>query len=295
MTDATALKIKSSFSMLEDLIEKNLDTIEAQRQNPGELLGLSTGFSFLDELTIGLHGSDLMVIASYPSVGKTAFALNIARNVAVLEQVPVAFVSLEMSKSMVSWRLLAAETKVEISTLQSGLIDHEAWQNLCDAAGILCETPIYIDDTPGMTVADIKAKFHKEVKDNALGLIIIDYLQLIRASDRVRQANDRPLEITEITYDLKMLAKELGIPIIILSQLNYPPEVCGDKRPALADLGDVRLEQIADIIVFLHRDEACNEKNSLPKGKTAITLAKNRNGPAGSSQLQFLEKFTKFE
>jgi replicative DNA helicase len=288
-------KQKGSFQSLGDLINLNIDHLEEQQGKDGGLSGLDTGYPRLNSITSGLQGSDLIILAARPSMGKTAFALNLARNVALIERKPVAVFSLEMSNQQLSMRLLTSEARIDSNRLRTGFISQEDWQNATDAAGILNEMPIFIDDTPNITVMDVRAKVRKLYQKNGeLGLVIIDYLQLMKApfhSDR------RDLEIAEISRSLKALAKELNIPVIALSQLNRMLEQRGDKRPMMSDLRESgALEQDADIIAFIYRDEVYNKEPDNPKKGTAeIIVAKNRNGATGVAMMHFHGQFTRFE
>ncbi|MFU8769510.1 MAG: replicative DNA helicase [Desulfotignum sp.] len=288
-------KSGGSFRPLGELINLNIDHLEEQQGKDGGLSGLSTGYIRLNKITSGLQKSDLIILAARPSMGKTAFALNIARNVALEAQKPVAVFSLEMSNEQLSMRLLTAEARIDSSRLRTGFISQEDWQNVTDAAGMLNELPIFIDDTPNITVMDVRAKTRKlHQKHGELGLIIIDYLQLMKApfnSDR------RDLEIAEISRGLKALAKELDIPVLALSQLNRMLEQRGDKRPMMSDLRESgALEQDADIIAFIYRDEIYNKEPDNPKKGTAeIIVAKNRNGATGTALMHFHEQYTRFE
>ncbi|MCP4114979.1 MAG: replicative DNA helicase [Desulfobacteraceae bacterium] len=283
-----------SFSSLGQLIDMNIDTLEERQGSTGGLSGLSTGYARLDSLTSGLQKADLIILAARPSMGKTAFALNIARNVAVEERAPVAVFSLEMSKDQLSMRLLTSESKIDSNRLRTGYISQEDWQNATDAAGILNEVPIFIDDTPNVTTLEVRAKCRRLKMEKGLGLVVIDYLQLMKApfhSDR------RDLEIAEISRNLKALAKELEVPVIALSQLNRMLEQRAEKRPLMSDLRESgALEQDADIIAFIYRDEVYNkEENNPNKGKAEIIIAKNRNGSIGTAHMAFIGAYTRFE
>lgn len=288
-------KSQSSFQSLGELISLNIDQLEEQQGKDGGLSGLSTGYSKLNNITSGLQKSDLIILAARPSMGKTAFALNMARNVAVEERKPVAVFSLEMSNEQLSMRLLTSEARIDSNRLRTGFINQEDWQNATDAAGILNELPIFIDDTPNITAMEIRAKARKLYqKHNEIGLIIIDYLQLMRPPFKTDR---RDLEIAEISRSLKALAKELEVPIIALSQLNRMLEQRADKRPMLSDLRESgALEQDADIVAFIYRDEVYNKEADNPKKGTAeIIVAKNRNGATGTAFMHFMGQYTRFE
>ncbi len=283
-----------AFTTLGTLINLNIDALEERQGNSGGLAGLTTGYPRLDTITSGLQGSDLIILAARPSMGKTALALNIARNVAMEERVTVAVFSLEMSKEQLSMRLLTSEARIDSNRLKTGFISQEDWQNATDAAGVLNEIPIFIDDTPNISAMEIRAKARRLKMDKNLGLVIIDYLQLMKApikSDR------RDLEIAEISRALKSLAKELDIPVVALSQLNRMLEQRSEKRPMLADLRESgALEQDADIVAFIYRDEVYNkEENNPNRGKAEIIVAKNRNGAIGTAHMAFLGAYTRFE
>jgi len=283
-----------SFTSLEELININIDALEERQGSSGGLSGLSTGYNRLDTLTSGLQKSDLIILAARPSMGKTAFALNMARNVAVEERVPVAVFSLEMSKEQLSMRLLTSEARIDSNRLKNGMISDEDWQNATDAAGILNELPVFIDDTPNISAMEVRAKARRLKMEHGLGLIIIDYLQLMKAPF---QSDRRDLEIAEISRSLKGLAKELQIPVIALSQLNRMLEQRAEKRPLLSDLRESgALEQDADIVGFIYRDEVYNkEENNPNRGKAEIIIAKNRNGSVGTAHMAFLGAYTRFE
>lgn len=288
-------KSKSSFQTLGDLINLNIDKLEEQQGKDGGLSGLSTGYVQFNNITSGLQKSDLIILAARPSMGKTAFALNIARNVSIEEQKPVAVFSLEMSNEQLSMRLLTSEARIDSNRLRTGFINQEDWQNATDAAGVLNDLPIFIDDTPNITAMEIKAKARKLYqKHNELGLIIVDYLQLMKPP---LQSERRDLEIAEISRSLKALAKELNVPILALSQLNRMLEQRSDKRPMLSDLRESgSLEQDADIVAFIYRDEIYNKEADNPKKGTAeIIVAKNRNGATGTAFMHFLGQYTRFE
>ncbi len=284
-----------AFKALSDLIEYNIDQLEELQGKEGGLAGLSTGYSRLDRITSGLQRSDLIILAARPSMGKTAFALNIARNVAFSNRKPVAVFSLEMSKEQLSMRLLTSEARVDANKLRSGVFAPEDWQNFTDAAGILNEMPIFIDDTPAISVMDLRAKVRKLYQLNGtLGLVVIDYLQLMKASFR---SDRRDLEIADISRSLKSIAKELDVPVLALSQLNRALEQRSDKRPMMSDLRESgAIEQDADIIAFIYRDEVYNKEPDNPrKGTAEIIVAKNRNGSIGTALMMFNGQYTRFE
>jgi replicative DNA helicase len=287
-------KLKRSFFPVSDLINGNIDALE-ERQGSGSMLtGVPSGFTRLDQLTSGFQGSDLIIVAARPSMGKTSFALNVARNAAVDSNVPVAIFSLEMSKEQLSMRLLTSEARIDSSRLRGGFFNEDDWERLTNAAGILEQAPIYIDDSADVTPMDIRAKARRLKADKGLGLVIIDYLQLMRGSTSKER---RDLEISEISRSLKILAKELNVPVLALSQLNRMLEQRSDKRPMLSDLRESgALEQDADLVAFIYRDEVYNQDENNPKrGKAEIILGKQRNGPVGTAFLTFLKSYTRFE
>lgn len=287
-------KIKPAFYPLKTIIEDNIDLLEERQGNKALVTGVATGYTKIDELTSGLQKSDLVIIAGRPGMGKTAFALNIAKHAAVVHNIPVAIFSLEMSKDQLSLRLLSSEAKIDSSRLRRGFITQEDWIKITDAAGTLSQSPVFIDDSPSISALEIRAKSRRLKMDKNIGLIIIDYIQLMKG--RVA-AERRDLEISEISRSLKALAKELDLPVIALSQLNRKLEERSDKRPQLADLRESgALEQDADVVAFIYRDELYNrDENNPNKGKAEILVAKQRNGPTGSAILTFLEKYTSFE
>lgn len=289
----TESKKSRSFTSIGQLINMSINTLEKQDGNKG-LSGLTSGYNRLDSLTSGLQKSDLIILAARPSMGKTAFALNIARNVAVEERVPVAVFSLEMSKEQLSMRLLTSEARIDSNRFKTGYISQGDVENVTDAADFLNDLPIFIDDTPNISAMEIRAKSRRLKMDKGLGLVVIDYLQLMRAPFRSER---RDLEIAEISRSLKSLAKELDIPVIALSQLNRMLEQRAEKRPLLSDLRESgALEQDADIVAFIYRDEIYNkEENNPNRGKAEIIVAKNRNGSVGTAHMAFIGAYTRFE
>jgi replicative DNA helicase len=287
-------KGRQSFYPLSSLILQNIDALEERQGNKALITGVPTGYSRLDNLTSGLQKSDLIILAARPSMGKTALALNIARNVAVDTNIPVAVFSIEMSREQLSMRLLCSEARIDSSRLRSGFFSREDWVNLTSAAEVLSEAPIYIDDSPDISAMAIRAKARRLKLDKDIGLIIIDYLQLMRSS---ASAERRDLEISEMSRSLKALAKELNLPVMALSQLNRKLEERHDKRPQLSDLRESgALEQDADVVCFIYRDEVYNrDENNPNKGTAELLLKKQRNGPTGDIKLAFLNTYTRFE
>lgn len=292
--EISSKKSKQAFYPIQDLINKNIDALEERQGNKALITGVPTGFKLFDNLTSGLQNSDLIIIAARPSMGKTAFALNIARNAAVDANVVSAVFSLEMSKEQLSMRLLCAEARIDSSRLRSGFFSKEDWVHLTDAAGVLSEAPIYIDDTPDISVLEIRAKARRLKMEVDLGLVIIDYLQLMRSHHSVER---RDLEISGMSRALKALAKELELPVVAISQLNRKLEERSDKRPQLSDLRESgALEQDADVVTFIYRDEVYNKDENNPnRGKAELLISKQRNGPTGLVPLTFLSAYTRFD
>lgn len=287
-------KIKPAFYPISKIIENNIDTLEERQGNKALVTGVPTGYTLLDNMTSGFQKSDLLILAARPSMGKTALALNIARNVSVDANIPTAIFSLEMSKEQLSMRMLCSEARIDSSRLRSGFFSREDWDDLTEAAGLLSEAPIFIDDSPDISAMEIRAKARRLKMDKDIGLIIIDYLQLMKGRS---SAERRDLEISEISRSLKALAKELDLPVLALSQLNRKLEERSDKRPQLSDLRESgALEQDADVVAFIYRDEVYNkDKNNPNRGKAELIVAKQRNGPVGMVPLAFLGTYTRFE
>lgn len=287
-------KMKKSIVHLKHIIDQNYDDIDRWQMDKSLISGVTTGFKKLDSLTLGFQNSDLIIIAARPSMGKTALALNIARNAAVEANIPVAIFSLEMSEKQLGLRMLCAEAGVDSYRVKHGFLSQTDFSKLNKAAGILSEAPIYIDDAPGNSAMDIRAKTRRLKMDSGIGLILIDYLQLLK----IRQYTDRrDLDIAEISKSLKALAKELDIPVVALSQLNRKLEERKDRRPRLSDLRESgALEQDADVVIFIYRDEVYNQHEGNPnKGIAEILLSKHRNGQTGLARLAFLSEYTRFD
>jgi len=292
--EVTEKKARQAFYPLSKLIDGNIDFLEEKQKNKSMVTGVPTGFTHLDNLTSGFQNSDLIILAARPSMGKTALALNMARNAAVDAGVPVAIFSLEMSKEQLSLRLLCSEARIDSSRLRSGFFSMEDWDRLTDAAGVLSAAPIFIDDSPTLSAMEVRAKARRLKMDKNIGLVVIDYLQLMQGR---ASAERRDLEISEISRSLKALAKEISLPVIALSQLNRMLEQRTDKRPRLSDLRESgALEQDADVVAFIYRDEVYNKEEANPhKGTAEVILAKQRNGPTGDVLLTFLSAYTRFE
>jgi replicative DNA helicase len=287
-------KIRPSFHKIKDIVKDNFRELERIAERQDLITGVPTGFDKLDEITSGLQRSDLIIIAGRPSMGKTAFALNIAQNAALNSGVSVAIFSLEMSKEQLVFRMLSSEAKVDSQRLRKGFLGETDWQKLVKSCGDLSEASIYIDDSPAITVLEMKAKARRLKAETGLGLVILDYLQLMRGS---AYKESREQEISEISRSLKALAKELSVPVIALSQLNRKVEDRTNRRPQMADLRESgAIEQDADVIAFIYRDEVYNKADDNPeKGIAEIIIGKQRNGPTGTVKLAFLEKYTSFE
>jgi replicative DNA helicase len=291
--DLSDKRIKVSFSSLKDVIKDSFQMIEQLYDKKEMVTGVPTGFAQIDELTTGLQKSDLIIIGGRPSMGKTAFSLNIAQHVGVHMKEPVAIFSLEMSKEQLAFRMLCSEAMVDSNSIRKGFIKKEDWHRLTNAAGNLAAAPIFIDDSAGMTVLEMRAKARRLKAEHGLSLVIVDYLQLMRGRGN---AERREQEISEISRSLKALAKELRVPVIALSQLNRGVESRTEKKPTLADLRESgAIEQDADVIIFLYRDEVYNKKREDNKGKAEIIIAKQRNGPTGEIPLTFMSQCTRFE
>ncbi|MBI4634406.1 MAG: replicative DNA helicase [Deltaproteobacteria bacterium] len=287
-------KIRPSFFPLRAIIKDSFKTIENLFERKELITGVPTGFERIDDLTSGLQKSDLIIIAGRPSMGKTAFALNIAQHAALEVGIPTAVFSLEMAKEQLALRMLASEARVDSQRLRKGMLGETDWPKLTTAAGRLSEAPIFIDDTPAITVLEMKAKARRLKAETGLGLIVLDYLQLMRGGT---YKDSREQEISEISRSLKALAKELSVPVVALSQLNRKVEDRTNRRPQMADLRESgAIEQDADLIAFIYRDEVYNKSEDNPdKGIAEIIIGKQRNGPTGIVKLAFLEKYTCFE
>ncbi|MCX7988472.1 MAG: replicative DNA helicase [Thermodesulfovibrio sp.] len=286
-------RTNTSFFQMKDVVKHTFKMIESMYERKAVITGIPSGFKDLDELTSGFQPGDLIIIGGRPGMGKTAFSLNIAQHVGVELGEPVAFFSLEMSKEQIAMRLLSSLAMVNASALRKGFISKRDWERLTDSAVKLSEAPIYVDDSSQMSVLEIRAKARRlKMEKGKLSLIIIDYLQLMRS----RTAYDRrEQEISEISRSLKAMAKELKVPVIALSQLNRSVEKTTDRRPTLANLRESgAIEQDADVIIFLYRDEVYNKKNTANKGKAEVIVAKQRNGPTDTINLTFLSDYTRF-
>lgn len=279
------------FASIRDVVIETFDMIEQLYKNKGRMTGVPTGFLDLDEMTSGFQPSDLIIIAARPSMGKTSFALNIAQYAAIREKVPVAIFSLEMSKEQLVQRMLCAEAHIDSHKLRTGNLDEDDWPKLARAMGPLSEAPIYIDDTPGINIMEMRAKARRLKAEKGLGLILIDYLQLMQGRGN---SENRQQEISEISRSLKALARELRVPVVALSQLSRAPEMRQDHRPILSDLRESgSQEQDSDLVAFLYRDEYYHPDTD-KKNIAEVIIAKQRNGPTGVIELVWLDKYTKF-
>lgn len=292
--DISENKIKPSFYTLGEILTDTYKAVEEAYENKVLVTGVPTGFRGLDEKTSGFQPGDLIVIAGRPSMGKTALALNIARNASLETGEPAAIFSLEMSKEQLSLRMLSAEARIDSSRMRGGFLSESDLARINRAAGALYDIPIYIDDSPAISALEIRAKARRMKMDKGVGLVVVDYLQLMRGR---ASAERRDLEISEISRSLKALAKELNIPVVALSQLNRKVEDRTNRRPILSDLRESgAIEQDADVILFIYRDEVYHQEEDNPnKGIAELILAKQRNGPIGSVKLAFLETYTRFE
>jgi len=285
-------QIKSSVYPLKEILKASFKTIEKLYNKKELITGVATGFTELDQITSGFQPSDLIIIAGRPSMGKTAFCLNIAQNAAYESKIPIVIFSLEMSKEQLALRMLCSEARVDAHKMRSGFLTESDWPKLTRGAGRLSETKIFIDDTPGMGVLEMRAKARRLKAEHGLGMVIVDYLQLMRGRSTI---DSREQEISDISRSLKALAKELKLPVVALSQLNRRVEDRAVKKPQLADLRESgAIEQDADVILFLYRDEVYNP-DSQDKGSAEIIIGKQRNGPTGEIRLAFIDRYTRFE
>jgi replicative DNA helicase len=285
-------KGSASFIPISDVLTSAYATIDKLHKQSGETTGIPTGFRDLDQVTAGFQRNDLIIVAARPSVGKTAFALNISQNVATRADENVAIFSLEMGAEQLVMRMLCAEGNVDAQRLRTGQLEDEDWGKLSLAMSSLSQAGIYIDDTPGIRVNDIRAKCRRLKQEHGLGMIMIDYLQLIQGNGR--SSDNRQQEVSEISRSLKSLARELEVPVIALSQLSRGVESRQDKRPMMSDIRESgAIEQDADIVAFLYRDDYYN-KETEDANTIEIIIAKQRNGPTGTVKLAFRKEFNKF-
>ena len=282
---------KQAFTHVSIVVEDGVEKIEKLSQKKSLVTGAPTGFIELDQMTSGFQPSDLIIVAARPAMGKTSFCLNVAQHMGVKEQIPTAIFSLEMSKEQLGIRLLCAEARLDSHNVRIGNLKDEDWERLAHASEMISNAPIYIDDTPAISILEMRAKAKRLKMDKGLGVIIVDYLQLMES--RTRREN-RQQEITEISRSLKKLAKELDVPVIALSQLSRAVENRTDKHPQLSDLRESgAIEQDADIVMFIFRPEVYFD--DAPEGIAEIIIGKQRNGPVGTFQLAFVKQYTRFE
>ncbi len=286
------------FARIKELLWPTMERIESLQRGGQTITGVASGFTDLDELTSGFQPADLIIIAARPSMGKTAFCLNIAQHAAISDDKKVAFFSLEMSKESLVQRMLTSEARVDSQRLRRGLLRDDEFPMLARAAGILSSAPIWIDDTPSMTLLEMRSKARRLKADAGIDLVIVDYLQLMQGPS---SAENRQQEVSQISRGLKALAKELRIPVVALSQLSRAPEQrTGDHRPQLSDLRESgAIEQDADLIMFLFRQEmydrdGVDKDGNNIEGKTELIVGKQRNGPTGTVQLHFHKQYTRF-
>ncbi|MCP3739929.1 replicative DNA helicase [Rossellomorea sp. BNER] len=285
-------KNAGAFHNIKDVLVRTYDNIETLHNRVGDITGIPTGFADLDHMTAGFQRNDLIIVAARPSVGKTAFALNIAQNVATKTDENVAIFSLEMGAEQLVMRMLCAEGNINAQNLRTGSLTDEDWRKLTMAMGSLSNSGIFIDDTPGIRVNEIRSKCRRLKQEHGLGMILIDYLQLIQGSGR--SGENRQQEVSEISRALKGLARELEVPVIALSQLSRGVEQRQDKRPMMSDIRESgSIEQDADIVAFLYRDDYY-DKESENKNIIEIIIAKQRNGPVGTVSLAFVKEYNKF-
>ncbi len=285
-------KSKRTFFSIKEVLNNSFETIEKLFERPGLVTGVETGFVDLDRMTSGFQPSDLIIIAGRPSMGKTSFALDIARFAALRRNIPTAIFSLEMSKEQLGLRLLCSEARVDSQKVRTGFLGKSDWPKLTEAGSKLAEAPIFIDDTPAVSTLDVRAKARRLYAEHKIGLIVIDYLQLMHST---KHSESRQLEISEISRGIKALAKELDVPIVALSQLSRAVESRTDKRPLLSDLRESgSIEQDADVVMFIYRDEVYNP-DAGEEGKAEILVRKQRNGPIGEAHIAFLKDYTRFE
>ena len=288
----TQNRLKGGFKHIEPILHESFEQLDAISSKAGSVIGVPSGLIDLDEITAGFHPGDLVIIAGRPSMGKTSLALSIARNAAVDHKESIGFFSLEMADLQIAMRLLCAESKVDSHLVRTGNLPKSQWKNLSIHVGTLAEAPIYLDDSPAITVLELRAKARRLKAEHDVKMIIVDYLQLMQGPKGVES---RQQEISIITRSLKSLAKDLKIPIIALSQLSRAVENRTDKRPQLSDLRESgAIEQDADVVMFLYRQWVYTREEE-DRGKAQVIIAKQRNGPTGTVNITFLDRFARFE
>ena len=283
---------RAGFRALRQILPETVDRIDVLHQSDGDITGIPTGYGEFDKLTAGLQKGDLVIIAGRPSMGKTTLAVNIAENAAIGSKVPTAIFSMEMPAQQLAFRMISSLGRVDMRHLRTGQFPDEDWSRINTAVQLMSDAPIFIDDTAGLSPTEIRARARRLQREHGLGLIVVDYLQLMQVPGNTE---NRATEISEISRSLKALAKELELPIIVLSQLNRSVEQRTDKRPVMSDLRESgAIEQDADVIVFIYREEVYNA-DTPKRGLADISIAKQRNGPIGDFLLTFVGKYTKFE
>ena len=283
---------RSGFKSLKQILPDAVDRIDVLHQSDGDITGISSGFAEFDKLTAGLQPGDLVIVAGRPSMGKTTFAVNMAENAAIGAQVPTAIYSMEMPAQQLAFRMISSLGRVDQTHLRTGKFPDEDWSRINTAVQLMSDAPIFIDDTPGLSPTEIRARARRLQREHGLGLIVVDYLQLMSVPGN---KENRATEISEISRSLKALAKELSLPVVALSQLNRSVEQRTDKRPVMSDLRESgAIEQDADVIIFIYREEVYNQETPR-KGIADISIAKQRNGPIGDFPLTFVGRYTKFE
>jgi len=289
--DVTERRTSEDYVRLEQLLQGTMDEIDAISSRGGQSIGVPTGFSELDQITNGLHPGQMIILAARPAIGKSTLALDFARACSIRHGLTSAIFSLEMSKSEITMRLLSAEAKVPLHHMRSGHMSDDDWARLARRMGEVADAPLYIDDSPNLTMMEIRAKARRLRQRHDLRLVVVDYLQLMTSGKRVE---NRQVEVSEFSRSLKLLAKELEVPVIAISQLNRGPEQRTDKKPLLSDLRESgSLEQDADMVVLLHREDAY-ERESPRAGEADLILAKHRNGPTGTVTVAFQGHYSRF-
>ncbi len=289
--DVSSGTVTNDIVHISDIMMTAYDDMVKNSLTKGTVTGIPTGFTYMDNITGGLHGGELIIVAGRPGMGKSSFAVNIAEHAAIKENIPVAIFNLEMSKSMIVNRIICSQAMVDSQNIRKGDFQPEDWQQICSVIDKLSAAPVYIDDSSAITVSEIRAKCRRLKQTKNLGLVVIDYLQLMQSGGR---SDNRQQEISDISRSLKILAKELDIPVIALSQLSRSSESRSDKRPMLSDLRESgAIEQDADLVVFLYRDEYYN-KESNEKNIAEINIAKQRSGSTGTFKLGWQGRYTKF-
>jgi len=290
--DLNSNSSRNAVSAMEDIVSEAYEQVEMLYEAGSDISGIPTGFIDFDKCSSGLHNSDMVVIAARPGMGKTAFALGMAKNIAMKEKIPIAVFSLEMSKQQIAQRLMSAQSGIDLQNLRNGKLQDNEWAKLARAIEKLAECKIYVDDSAFLTVMDLRSRARMMASTYGIKMIIVDYLQLMQSTSNYR--GNKVQEITEISQNLKGIAKELNIPVIALSQLSREVEKRDKKRPQLSDLRESgSIEQDADMVVFIYRDEYYDEQSS-EKGKAELIIAKHRNGPTGKVSLQFNKKYALF-